>query len=744
MHDPVEHSAPPVLRFGTFEVDVAAGELRRQGVRTRLQEQPLKVLLLLLSRPGGVVTREELRAQLWPADTFVDFEHSLNAAVKRLRDALGDTADNPRFIETIPKRGYRFLAPMSDSRQPPPVPSTMEVARPRPSWKTAAAAVSVLVALAAAIGWTRWRSDPPARTSGPLLTRLTSDTRLTTDSAVSPDGGLLAYASDRGEEGNLDIWVQQLAGGAALRLTRHVAEDREPAFSPDGTRIAFRSERDGGGIYVISTLGGEEKFIAPQGRRPRFSPTGDAIAYWVGGGIGVIPAEGVSGTSAIYVVPAVGGSPRQLRLEFSMARWPVWAPDGTKILFRGIRDARAAGATPDWWLTPLADGDPVATGMLPAVAGLGLAGPGFAVPDAWAGDHVLFSAQRGDSRNVWQIGMSPDGRPAGEPEQLTFGTGTETHASPLAGGRLVFSSSTSKVEIWSLPAATDEGKTLGVPQRVTETAGQHIHPRLGADGKTLAYVSLESGAGDLWLKDLATGKQTPLTTSPANEHQPIPSKDGSRVAYIWRDRAGSSIKIVSADGGTHERACDGCSLSFNDWSDDGTTILHLRDQPRRIAVLDVSSGRSTDILRHDRFNLYVPRFSPDARWITFLAQTGPENRRLYAARYRGDTPIPASDWIPLTDGRFSDDKPTLSPNGRLLYFTSNRDGSMCLWAQRLDAATKHPLGSPFAVHHFHSNWRSISNVPLPWLGVSVGTDRIILNLGERTGNVWLARTGEQR
>src|SRR5947209_4496033 len=99
-----------ILRFGTFEVDVSAGELRKQGVRIKLQEQPFHVLTVLLQRPGEVVTREELRSQNWPADTFVDFDNSLNTSINKLREALGDSADNPRFIETMPRRGYRFLA----------------------------------------------------------------------------------------------------------------------------------------------------------------------------------------------------------------------------------------------------------------------------------------------------------------------------------------------------------------------------------------------------------------------------------------------------------------------------------------------------------------------------------------------------------------------------------------------------------------------------------------------------------
>src|SRR5262245_6836930 len=131
-----EHSTRGrVVRFGVFEADLEAGELRKQGRRLRLQDQPFRILALLLDRPPHVVTRDEIRAALWPAGTFVDFEHGLNKAMNRLRDALGDSADSPRFIETIPKRGYRFIAPIeevsatkggvpqpAESVEPPPTP----------------------------------------------------------------------------------------------------------------------------------------------------------------------------------------------------------------------------------------------------------------------------------------------------------------------------------------------------------------------------------------------------------------------------------------------------------------------------------------------------------------------------------------------------------------------------------------------------------------------------------------------
>ena len=110
---PVVSNGNRLLQFGIFEVDLKAGELRRNGSKVRLQEQPFQVLTVLLEQPGEVVSREELRNRLWPADTFVDFDHSLNAAIRRLREALGDSADSPRFVETVARRGYRFLVPVN-------------------------------------------------------------------------------------------------------------------------------------------------------------------------------------------------------------------------------------------------------------------------------------------------------------------------------------------------------------------------------------------------------------------------------------------------------------------------------------------------------------------------------------------------------------------------------------------------------------------------------------------------------
>src|ERR1700730_7810126 len=139
----VETPSPVVLRFGAFELDLRAGELHKQGLRVKLQEQPFRVLAVLTQRPGELVTREEFRSQIWPADTFVDFDNSLNTSINKLRETLSDSAESPRFIETLPRRGYRFIAPVSSSDRKVPTQA----------WKIVVAAVAVAALVAGGLFW---------------------------------------------------------------------------------------------------------------------------------------------------------------------------------------------------------------------------------------------------------------------------------------------------------------------------------------------------------------------------------------------------------------------------------------------------------------------------------------------------------------------------------------------------------------------------------------------------------------
>jgi len=268
------------LVFGPFEVNAGSGELFKHGVRVRLSRQPLQILLALLEQPGEVVTREQLLAKIWAEGTFVDFEHSLNAAVNRLRQSLNDSAEKPRYIETVPARGYRFIGTL-DRRMFSPVPVMAgPVVREEPKgrrrgiWLVIAAATVCLVSVGA---WWRFH-DPGGSLSSGKVMRLTTDAGLSDAPAISRDGKLVAYSSDIGAEGQMDLYVKQVTGGPPVRLTFDGAGNSSPDFSPDGSRIVFESRRDGGGIYEIPAFGGPARLLARNGMRPRFSPDGSQVA----------------------------------------------------------------------------------------------------------------------------------------------------------------------------------------------------------------------------------------------------------------------------------------------------------------------------------------------------------------------------------------------------------------------------------------------------------------------------------
>jgi serine/threonine protein kinase/Tol biopolymer transport system component len=615
-----------------------------------------------------------------------------------------------------------------------------------------ATAIIALALVGATAGVTWWLTRPAPPNAGPIFTRLTSDSGLTTDPALSLDGKWLAYASDRSGEGNLDIWLQQVGKGEALRLTTDPADDREPAFSPDGTTIAFRSDRDGG-IYIVSTLGGAAKKIAAQGRRPRFSPDGSWIAYYWGGGSDFSFTD-----SRSYVVSATGGTPRQLQPEFAVACFPVWSPDGKHVLFLGSREPIELPAESyDWWVAPLNTGTTVRTGAvavlrkhgLPDAASRSIAPGVVLIPREWtAKGRVVFTADLGDSRNVWQLAISPmNWRVTGSPQRLTFGAGTEDLPSTAGGNRMVFSNLTANVDIWSLPIDHREGVATGELARLTENPSVDVQPAISADGRRLVFASNRAGNSDVWAKNLRTGEETAITLSPVFESRPAITADGSKVAYNDWEGGKPKVNIASLDGVHSEDAlpakvCDDCFLAW-DWSPDSRTLLYWSRDQRQVGVLDIASREKAIVLKHPEYALLRSHFSPSGRWIAFHAITGPNRVQLYIAPFQGMSPITQDMWIAGTD-RAGFDVPRWSPDSNSLYLISDRDGYLCLWRQRLDPETKRPLGEAKPVYHLHGARRSISSVPVSYLEISVARDKIVFPMGERTGNIWMAEWKPER
>ena len=250
MHE--QGNVPSVIRFGPFTFDGRSGELRNGATRLRVPDQSLAILQALLEHPGELVTREALRDRLWGPDTFVDFEAGLNAAVRRLREALNDSADTPRYVETLPRRGYRFIAPVDvvSTGLPAPLPAVAPAdaspaAPAEPVQGRRLRVGKVLLALFAlallgAAGWAGLRPEnaaPAESAARPFpITRFPG---LELEPALSPAGNLVAFAWDGPKEDNFDIYVRSIDGRSHLQLTTDPSPDHAPAWSPDGQRIAF-------------------------------------------------------------------------------------------------------------------------------------------------------------------------------------------------------------------------------------------------------------------------------------------------------------------------------------------------------------------------------------------------------------------------------------------------------------------------------------------------------------------------
>jgi Tol biopolymer transport system component len=679
------------------------------------------IVIETLEGRGERLTESFIAEKVFNQREFTATEKSVVRVEKRrLRERLKDYyegagKDDPVVISL----GSTFVPVFSPREGGTP---RRELRRFPRRWVFSAGAVILAVLAAAAAGI--WLRRPAPEDF--VLTQLTYDSGYTTDPAISPDGKLVVYASDRSGEGNLDIWVQDIAAGDRARLASNPADDSEPSFSPDGSKVAFHSDRDGGGVYAVAVLGGDLKLIAPRGRGPRFSPDGQRIVYWVG--------ESYFVRTQVYVVSATGGTPRQVQPKFYGAHDAVWSSDGKHLLFWGQRDESSA---PDWWVASVDGGEPVETGAFAAFARQNLSAGG---PAAWVDDQVYFSAHR-DTTNLWKATISPrTGRISGKPRRMTFGTDQEGEPSVASNGNLVFSNVAASTNVWRLPMDLNQGEVTGNLVRVTRDLSTEVFPSISANQR-LAFSADRSGKREIWVKDLAVGKDTVLTASSSEFDSPKITPDGSRVAYAvaspdWAihvvSSAGAEEKVYKNGGPPRGFSADGSKLLFEAKS----------CSPYCVGLLDLSTGKTQELIRHPKLALYPESFSPDGRWVAFQARLvdNDSSRTIYVAAYNDGNVRGPDTWIPVTDGHHMDREVKWSPDGGMLYFLSERDGFRCIWAERLDRTTKHPVGEPFPVYHFHHSQQSLTSLGSPGkVGLSVTSDGLLFSLAETTGNIWMAR-----
>jgi Tol biopolymer transport system component/DNA-binding winged helix-turn-helix (wHTH) protein len=635
--------APRRARFSVFEVDRSASQLLKGGRPIKLALQPFKVLMLLLDRRGQVVSRGEIQRHLWGESTFVDFERGINFAINQIRAALCDDAEKPRYIETLPKRGYRFVAEVTDCVEAEPAvnaaravaprhiqavpkgdyrliasvrfdhspagaidapvplsPSPGTATKPIGTWWWLTAGALLLAGVVSLATWLRVAQPRPLPTStaGPPM-RVVQLTTLTGDegwATFSPDGEQVAFTWAGEKHDSWDIFVTLVGSSDVRRLTTDPLIDWYPAWSPDGRQIAFlRDEnvndqwtvtRSGNTtIQLVSALGG------PSGKLSDFQGA-DSLSWSPDGRwLAVGRSESVAGQPAgIYLIPVDGGDPRLLIAPTAGHKlWqPAFSPDGRRLAYvsctgsLGVTWPPSATGNCDLYLADV-DGQTNPIGLpqrLTTQRSSELDGV------TWTrdGTAVVYSV----TGHLWRVGV--DGTRA--PERLEIaGANALSSATTLARDRLAFTRESIDRDIY-------RGEGGRPAQLLVGSTSPESEPRLSPDGRQLAFESARVGGEwpHIWVSEADGSNPRQLTHGPGGAGSPSWSPDGRQIAFDSLRQDGHwHIWMIDADGGT----------------------------PRRITT------------KAD--NEHVPMWSRDGRWIYFSSYEGPM-RDIWRVLASGGTP----------------------------------------------------------------------------------------------------------
>jgi Tol biopolymer transport system component/DNA-binding winged helix-turn-helix (wHTH) protein len=658
--------AAGVVRFGLFDFDPKAGQLNRKGVRVRLPQQPLQVLRVLVERPGEIVTRDELQHLLWSSNVFVDFDHGLNKSIQKLREALGDSAESPRFIETIPRIGYRFLAPVTSTPelptgemvpfgQSPPAANGSSLDGTRElSEKAAIAGRRKLTLLGAAAGITvlavlaglsvrgvirKWTgiavrpSTAKAGLSARYSVPLTEVPGLVDDPAFSPDGEKVAFFWDAEGNARTDLYVQLVGGEKPLRLT-HTADGFLCCanWSPDGRQIAFfRCDDEGGGIYAVPTLGGSERKLSDAaclyGR--------DGYPEWTPDGKGLLIADRCAPNRprGIVLLFLATGERRCLTAPPALGDTgdyaPKLSPDGKTVAFlrsttldlseiymvelsgKNLRQLTADGATIDRFM--------------------------------WSADgqDIIFNSRRKGLGRPWRVSAAGG---AIEEEERYPGVGSLSRD----GRRLAY------VRYSGLPgtiwrarlAGPTEKRRAASPERIVASDCGNDSPQLSPDHRQLVFRSCRSGNPELWISDTNGNDPRRLTfTTSGWLGSPRWSPGGKWIAFDYRVNGHSQIQMIDADGRNRRQVTTGeFDNEVPTWSRDGASIYFSSNRTGSLQVWkrQVATGRETQITRNggiavsEASNADVLYYSKlDAAGIWSMSKNGGDEQLVTGGLHRG-------------------------------------------------------------------------------------------------------------
>jgi Tol biopolymer transport system component/DNA-binding winged helix-turn-helix (wHTH) protein len=648
-----EGRAEPIstARFGPFELDLRRGELRKEGRKIRLQEQPFQILRMLIESAGEVVSREDIRERLWLDDTVVEFEHSINAAVKRLRDALRESADKPRYIKTIARRGYCFIGELEVIERPAPMAEAVAAATVKQPIRPLAAANPpvlsedvrqprifagpfVLLLLVAALGVWLYRIEfrPSEKALQPLM-RLDLDLpsdgfpspERGADAILSPDGMRLVYVSQS------RLFTRMLDQSDATELPGTEGA-KSPFFSPDGKWVAFFA---GDALKKVPIQGGPATII-----QPSFADGGS----WDNSGI-------VFGglNFVLSRIPPQGGAPTavtKLAPGEVVHRWPQILPGGKAVLFSAYRSLTGLeGANIE--VISLRDGRQK-TVVRGGTWGRYLPGGYLVYIDNGSLLAVRFDLER----------LEVSGTPTPVLEGVGYSSVWGSAQIDFSrNGALVYragKTGAGLVTVRWLDASGNDRPLLTIP-------GNYLSPTISPDGRRLALIS----SGDIWVYDLQHSAMVRLTFG-GGCGNPLWTADGRYVVF----RASNGIFWTRADATAQPRPLLPSSNSLVPWSftADGKRLAYVEVAAATgadiwTAAVDSSAGMLSagkpELFRQTRFDERSPMISPDGRWLAYVSN---ESGKYQV--YVEDFPNKRIRKQVSTDGAY----PAWSRNGHELFF----------------------------------------------------------------------------
>ena len=611
--------SPRLVRFGAFEADLRTGELRKDGVKLKFSGQPFQVLAILLERPGDVVTREELQKRLWP-DTFVDVERNLNTAVNKIREVLGDSSENPRFVETLPRRGYRFIGDL----EPPPqtaVPVELNHERhSRRTWlKIAASVFAVAVLAAGAFVVSRWpkRDDRP---ESKVLTPLpfTAFLGQETAPAISPDGSRIAFSWNGGPETGakgFDLYVKSIGSETILRLTHYPSNWISSTWSPDGTQIAFhRLAGDDTGIYVVPVLGGPERKLVSTRIRGiplstirisrihlsniSWSPDGKWIAYndFLPGKDGSEHVGNVLLSTETLESTWLPMSPNCVNTDT-----PTFSHSGEYLAFWCFEGSNQFGL----YSMSFPRGQPKMISMLHSFpSGL-----------TWSADdkRLIYAAQRGPQSELLEVTVA-----SGSFKQIGIQGNFELPTVSSKGEKLAYNSESVTIAVWRRDLLHPESPPV---ELVPATRSQY-DAQYSPDGTRLVFASERSGVQGVWVSGEDGTNLVQISKPEIRSGSPKWSPDGKRIAFDAQPSGRWEIYVADVSKGIPRKLTTNISdVSRPHWSRDGKWIYFTSNEPGRMGVFRCpAQGGDAVALSKDNAGV-EPQESFDGGTIYFASRT---------------------------------------------------------------------------------------------------------------------------